>query len=203
MSGWIAAVEGSAVAPRVAMALALLAAVTHAVLGALQKGRHDPWLTRGAIDLSYSLMALPVALVLVPRPDARGWMLLAGAVAIHLGYKTAQAMAYSRGAFTVVYPIVRGTGPLVTVLAAGMVFGERYAALQWAGVMMLSGGIFALAGVNLGTARVGRGVLAAAVGLAFLTGLLTAAYTTYDAPTASGRRPTPSPSSPGSSCSTA
>ena len=49
-------------------------------------------------------MALPVALVLVPRPDARGWMLLAGAVAIRLGYKTAQAMAYSRGAFTVVYP---------------------------------------------------------------------------------------------------
>ena len=34
------------------------------------------------------------------------------------------AMAYSRGAFTAVYPIVRGTGPLVTVVFAGVVFGE-------------------------------------------------------------------------------
>ena len=30
-----------------------IAAVLHAVFGALQKGRHDPWLTRGAIDASY------------------------------------------------------------------------------------------------------------------------------------------------------
>ena len=48
-------------------------------------------------------------------------------MAIHLGYKLAQAMAYSRGAFTVVYPVVRGTGPLVTVLAAGVVFGSATA----------------------------------------------------------------------------
>ena len=59
------------------MGLALLAAVSHAVFGALQKGRHDPWLTRGAIDVSYALMALPVALFLVPWPEGRVWALLA------------------------------------------------------------------------------------------------------------------------------
>ena len=89
-------------------------------------------------------MAAPVALLLVPWPEGREWAILAGAAAIHVGYKLAQAMAYSRGAFTVVYPVVRGTGPLVTVLAAGAVFGERYSAMQWAGVLMLSGGIMAL-----------------------------------------------------------
>ena len=171
MTGWIAAVEGSAAAPRVAMALALLAAVTHAVLGALQKGRHDPWLTRGAIDLSYSLMALPVALCWCRGPMRGRGCCSPARWRSTSATRSAQAMAYSRGAFTVVYPIVRGTGPLVTVLAAGMVFGEHYTALQWVGVLMLSGGIFALAGVNLGAARVGRGVLAAAVGLAFVTGL--------------------------------
>ena len=88
----------------VALALALLAAVCHAVFGALQKGRHDPWLTRGAIDICYALMALPVALFLVPLARARAWAILAGAMVIHIGYKLAQAMAYSRGAFTVVYP---------------------------------------------------------------------------------------------------
>ena len=50
MTGWIAGLEGTPDGRLAAMALALLAAVSHAIFGALQKGRHDPWLTRGAID---------------------------------------------------------------------------------------------------------------------------------------------------------
>ena len=70
------------------MGLALLAAVSHAVFGALQKGRHDPWLTRGAIDVClFVVFALPVALFLVPWPEGRIWLLLGGAMVIHLGYK--------------------------------------------------------------------------------------------------------------------
>jgi drug/metabolite transporter (DMT)-like permease len=190
VSGFILAIEGTPQAPMVATLLALLAAVSHAVFGALQKGRHDPWLSRGAIDFCYCAMALPVALFLVPWPQGWEWLLLAGAMLIHLVYKLSQAMAYARGAFTVVYPIVRGTGPLVTVLAAGAVFGEVYSAVQWSGVLMLSGGILALAAVNVVQAGVDRRVLLQAVCLALLTGLLTAAYTTYDA---FGIRQTPDP----------
>lgn len=90
-------------------------------------------------------------------------------------------MAYSRGAFTVVYPIVRGTGPLVTVLFAGLVFGELYSFGQWGGVALISGGIFALALWNYRKATIDRSVLAVAIGLAFLTGVFTAIYTVYDA----------------------
>lgn len=190
MSDFFFALEASPWAGRIAMSLALLAAVSHAVFGALQKGRYDPWLSRGAIDFCYSLMALPVALFLVPWPEGNQWLLLAGAAAIHLVYKTAQAMAYSRGAFTVVYPIVRGTGPLVTVLAATAVFDESYSVAQWAGVLVLSGGILALAGLNIAQAGVGRARLVRAVWLAAITGFLTAAYTTYDA---YGIRQTPNP----------
>jgi drug/metabolite transporter (DMT)-like permease len=190
VSEWFLAIEGTPQAGLVATLLALLAAVSHAVFGALQKGRHDPWASRAFIDASYSAMALPVALFLVPWPEGSQWAILAGAVAIHLAYKLAQAMAYSRGAFTVVYPIVRGTGPLVTVIAAGFVFGEVYSAVQWGGVLMLSGGIFALAAINIVQAGVGRALLVKAVWFAFLTGLLTAAYTTYDA---FGIRQTPDP----------
>lgn len=53
------------------------------------------------------------------RPEGRAWPILAGATLIHVFYKIAWAMAYDRGAFTVVYPIVRGTGPPVTVADAG------------------------------------------------------------------------------------
>lgn len=111
MEAWITGIEGTPEGSHLAIGLALQAAVTHVVFAALQKGRHDPWLTRGAIDLSCASMALPIALVLVPRPEGHIWLLLVGAAAIHLGYKLAQAMAYSRGDFTVVYPVVRGIGP--------------------------------------------------------------------------------------------
>lgn len=181
MTDWLAGIEGTEQGHTVAMGLALLAAASHAVFGALQKGRHDPWLARGAIDACYGIMALPVALFLVPWPEGRQWLMLAGAMAIHLAYKTTQALAYSRGAFTVVYPVVRGTGPLVTVAAAGVVFGEHYSPGQWAGVLLLSGGILALSGLNLATQRLDRRTLWAALGFAFATGIFVAAYTTYDA----------------------
>jgi len=187
---WVEALAGTAEGHALAMALALLAAVSHAVFGALQKGRHDPWLTRGAIDFSYAAMALPVAFFLVPWPEGRVWMILLGAMAIHLGYKIMQAMAYSRGAFTVVYPVVRGTGPLVTVAAAGVVFGEQYSLGQWTGVLLLSGGIFALSAVNVAGAQIGRRALLEALGLALITGGFVAAYTTFDA---YGIRATPNP----------
>lgn len=163
------------------MILALVSAVAHAVFGALQKGRYDPWLTRGAIDIFYGLIALPIALFVFPMPDAHLWLLLAGAWVIHVAYKWFMAMSYERAAYTVVYPVVRGTGPLVTVIFAGFVFGEVFSAIQWLGVALLSGAIFALAGWNLRKTTVDRHILWGALGLAALTGVLVAVYTTYDA----------------------
>ena len=181
MSDFLAGIAGTPDGARLATMLALLSAAAHASFGALQKWRFDPWLTRGAIDVFYCAMALPVALLAFPPPDARMALLLAGVFAIHFAYKFLLAMAYERAAYTVVYPVVRGTGPLVTVIFAGAVFGEHFAAAQWAGLMMLSGGIFGLALYNLGRTSVDRHLLVAALGLALLTGVVTAGYTVYDA----------------------
>ncbi len=181
LTDWIRAIEGTPAGAQAAMILALVSAFAHASFGALQKGRHDPWLTRGAIDGCYMAMALPVALFLVPRPTREVWLALAGAWVIHTVYKIFQAMAYARGAYTVVYPVARGTGPLATVALAGAVFGETFAPGQWLGVGLLSGGIMALAAVNLRRAPLGARAMAPALGLAALTGLMIAAYTTYDA----------------------
>ncbi len=181
VSAWLTSLEGTPAGHDLALALALLAAFLHAVFGALQKGRFDPWLTRGAIDICYAAIALPFALFAVPWPEPHLWPILAGAFAIHTGYKIAQAFAYSNGAYTVVYPVVRGTGPLVTVIAAGLVFGEHFTATQWAGVGVLLAGIFGLAVYNLVFLTAARETLPAALALAFLTGLFVAAYTTYDA----------------------
>ena len=177
----LVALDGTEAGARLAFALALMAAVLHAVFGAIQKGRHDPWLARGAIDAAYALMALPVALFLVPWPDPHMWPVFAGVVVIHAGYKLLQAMAYSRGAYTVVYPVVRGTGPLFAVAAAWVLFGEAFSPLQWLGLAVLVSGIFGLAAYNLVHVRVDRETLVPALALAVATGAFVAFYTTYDA----------------------
>lgn len=181
MSDWLISLEGTSEGQTLALWLAILAAVLHAVFGALQKGRHDPWLTRGAIDGSYAVMAAPFALFVVPWPEPHMWPIFATVWAIHLIYKILQAMAYTRGAYTVVYPVVRGTGPLFTVIGAYWFFQETFTATQWLGVAVLLSGIFGLAIYNLRTLKIERETMPAALGLAVLTGLFVAFYTTYDA----------------------
>ncbi len=181
MSDWFVSLEGTAAGHQLALALALLAAFLHAVFGALQKGRHDPWLSRGAIDLSYGLMAAPFALFVVPWPEPHMWPIFATVFLIHIVYKVLQAMAYTKGAYTVVYPVVRGMGPLFTVIGAYLVFGETFSGVQWLGVAVLLTGIFGLAVYNLAFLEAERDTLGLALILAVATGLFVALYTTYDA----------------------
>jgi multidrug transporter EmrE-like cation transporter len=181
MSAWILSIEGTDAAPRVALILALMAAVLHAVFGALQKGRHDPLLARGAIDACYCLMARPVALFVVPWPEPHMWPIFAGAFVIHLLYKWATLAAYRRGAFTVVYPVMRGTGPVFAVIGAWLIFGETFAPVQWLGLAVLLAGLFGLAAYNLAHVTLERDTLVSALGFAVLTGVFVALYTTYDA----------------------
>jgi drug/metabolite transporter (DMT)-like permease len=181
MSEWLISLEGTPQGLNLAMALALGAAFLHALFGAIQKGRHDPWLSRAAIDLCLGLIAAPIAFFVVPWPEPHMWPIFIGAFFIHSVYKFFQAMAYSRGAYTVVYPVVRGTGPLFTVIGAWILFGETFNAGQWAGVAVLLAGIFGLALYNLRHISVDRDTLVPALWLALVTGGFVALYTTYDA----------------------
>ncbi|WP_299961695.1 EamA family transporter [uncultured Roseobacter sp.] len=181
MTDWLISIEGTETGHQLALGLALMAAFLHAVFGALQKGRHDPWLTRGAIDFCYMAMAVPFALFVVPWPEAHMWPIFAAVWVIHVIYKLLQAWAYTKGAYTVVYPVVRGTGPLFTVIGAYLIFGETFTGVQWIGVAVLLAGIFGLAIYNMVFLVSERETLNAALGLAVLTGLFVALYTTYDA----------------------
>ncbi|MAS43062.1 MAG: multidrug transporter [Rhodobacteraceae bacterium] len=183
MTDLVLSVEGTEFAATLALILALCSALAHAVLGTLQKSRYDPWEARGAIDAFVFVMALMAGLFILPWPEPEIIPILFGVWAIHLFYKSLQALAYERGAFTVVYPVARGTAPICTVIFASIAFGEHFEPGQWLGVAMLSGGIMSLSVVNLR----GRAVslqsetMLTALGLALLTGVMIAVYTTYDA----------------------
>lgn len=181
LSEWIVSLSGTAEGAHLAAGLALMSAFAHAVFGALQKGRHDPWLTRGAIDGWLVVISAPVALFLVPWPSSEIAVLLAGALAIHFLYKLTMALAYERAAYTVVYPVVRGTGPIVTVIAASLIFQESFTGLQWLGVLCLSGGILMIAVLNLRQETLDPRALRLGLMWAILGGVLVAIYTTFDA----------------------
>lgn len=181
LSDWLISLEGTEAGHQAALFLAIWAAFLHAVFGALQKGRHDPWLSRGAIDFSYCVMAAPFALFVVPWPEPHMWVIFAVAWGIHVFYKLFQALAYTKGSYTVVYPVVRGTGPLFTVIGSFFLFGEVFTPLQWLGVAVLLAGIFGLAAYNFVFLEANRDTFGVALLFAFITGLFVAAYTTYDA----------------------
>ena len=138
-------------------------------------------MTRGAIDFWLAVISAPVALFMVPWPDQTTAMLLVGVVIIHFVYKVTMALAYERAAYTVVYPVVRGTGPIVTVFAASLFFHEHFSPLQWLGVACLSGGILLLALRNLSEETLDPYALKVGLGWAVAGGILVAIYTTYDA----------------------
>ncbi len=181
MGELVISLEGTDAGQTLALVLAVSAAFLHAVFGALQKGQHDPWLSRGAIDASYGLMATPFALFIVPWPEPKMWPIFGGAFVIHSCYKILQAQAYSRGAFTVVYPIVRGMGALCSVVGAGLIFSETFTSQQWFGLGVLLAGIFGLGIYNLVFLVKERDTLIPALCFAFATGLFVALYTNYDA----------------------
>jgi drug/metabolite transporter (DMT)-like permease len=190
MTSWLLSIEGTPIGFTLALCLAMTSALAHAVFGALQKGQHDPWLTRASIDSGIFVLSVPLALFAVPWPRGFEWVVILGALGIHFAYKLTMALAYERAAYTVVYPVVRGAGPLAILAFAALFLGEHYRPLQWGGVALLSGAILMLAVINLRRVRIGRAALRSGLAWAFAGGLLVAVYTTYDA---WGIRLTPNP----------
>jgi len=160
----------------VAAGLALLAAVLHAYWNVRLKQADDPLaLAARAMPVGALLTAPPVLVlwVLDGRPGLpwQGWLLLAISVLLELAYLHLLSAAYRRGEVSSVYPVARGSAPLLAVAIGMTVFGERLDAVQLAGVAALLAGIWLV--------RPPRGRRASLL-LALLTGVCIAIYTAID-----------------------
>jgi drug/metabolite transporter (DMT)-like permease len=140
-----------------------------------------------ATVISVALYApLAAAVLVLQRPPlgplAYGFM--AGSAALHLVYFVLLLRGYAAGDLSLVYPLARGTGPLLATLGGLVFFAERPSGAAVAGIVLIAGG-----GVVAGSER--RPGSLPAVGYALLTGVLIAVYTVWDKQAVSGLRVPP------------
>ena len=154
----------------------LFAAVCHAGWNALIKVGLDPLSTTTLISLGSGVVAL-FFLPFVGVPAWPAWPWLIASVIIHLFYFASLIESYRTGDLGQVYPIARGSAPLMTAAATTIFVGELLSPLGWGGIVALVAGVFLL------SARGGRDLAKIdrrAVGFALFTALTICAYSVVD-----------------------
>ncbi|NUT08743.1 MAG: EamA family transporter [Hamadaea sp.] len=102
--------------------------------------------------------------------DWRTPMFIGAALVLHTGYYLVLQRGYRVGDLSVVYPVARGTGPLLASSVAVLVWHEQPGLLGWAGILALSVSV-ALLGLRKASTGIGYGLL---------VGVFIAAYTLLD-----------------------
>lgn len=163
------------------LVLVLAAAFCHATWNVLVKringGAELLWL----ISLFSVLIYLPLAvwIVVVQRPEFGPWsyLILVGSMILHLGYFLLLQAGYRRGDLSLVYPVARATGPLLSTSFAVMFLGESLTVQMAAGALVIVLGILMLTGGLRAGARQFSVSLAFGLG----AGMLIGSYTAWDA----------------------
>lgn len=169
--------------PTLALALVVVAAIAHAGWNLLAKtasgGATFVWLVSAAAAAIW-LPALAVALVVAPGAlGLAGLGFMAGSGALHALYFVLLQRGYREGDLSLVYPLARGTGPLLSTAAAIVLFSERPSGLALAGGAIIVAAVLSLAGAG-GEVREAAGDRRRAIAFALLTGVAIASYTLWD-----------------------
>lgn len=164
-----------------ALSLILAAAFVHAGWNYFLKrsggGTVFVWLFASLSALIYAPLA--AFIIWWQKPDL-GWMhfaLMFASAVLHTAYYLLLDRGYRSGDLSVVYPLARGTGPLITMLCAVLLLQERPTPVAVTGALLIGGGAIALTGDPRELRRSGS---ERAVGFALLTGCMIAAYTLVD-----------------------
>lgn len=175
--------------PLSALVLVLLAALLHASWNIVAK--------RAGGDERFSLLSsllvtvvwLPAGLWLgwqeLPRWGLAQWAVVTASAVVHLLYFNCLLKGYRVADLTVVYPLARGSGPLITAVAAVVLLGERIGPRALLGVLGVCAGVFLIAGGPALFSHMRRGGEAqartrAGVAWGLLTGVLIAGYSVID-----------------------
>jgi multidrug transporter EmrE-like cation transporter len=160
------------------------AALLHVTWNVLLKSAGDPLRAAAVGMTSAAIVLCPAALVawfVVGRPAIPSEVLVLSVVSgvLEAAYFATLAAAYRRGDLSVVYPIARGSAPLLAVLIGVVILGERLDPAGYVGVACLLIGILALQQPWKYLRASGRED-AGAAGFALLTGVMIAGYSAVD-----------------------
>jgi drug/metabolite transporter (DMT)-like permease len=133
--------------PISALLLALAAAAVHATWNLLLAGEDDTH-SASAVGLAFgALVFAPVALVSW-RVDVAAVPYVASSSALELLYLALLATGYSVAAMSFIYPIARGSAPVLVLIAGAIVVGAQVSALAAAGVIVVGIGILLVRGLR-------------------------------------------------------
>src|SRR5688572_16258147 len=166
--------------PLIALAAVLLAAMTHALWNLAAKkaarSRHFIWLYSVGSLIVYTPAVLWVVITQRPQFEAIHWLALCATGILHLCYSFMLQAGYRTSDLSLVYPLARGSGPLLSFFAAVILLGEHITALSIVGVVLVVSGILLVAGLLSESHKAPRAGVLYGLG----TGVFIAAYTIND-----------------------
>ncbi|MBS0375377.1 MAG: EamA family transporter [Proteobacteria bacterium] len=166
--------------PLIALTAVLCAAVLHAIWNVIAKratgSRHFIWLYSATSTLVWSPVVAWVLLTTGLPRGPRPWLALAATGVLHLGYSAALQAGYRAADLSVVYPIARGSGPLLSFVGAVLLLGEPFSGASLLGLALIVGGMMLVSGLLGRSGRLDAG----GVRWGLATGACIALYTLND-----------------------
>ncbi|MDN5786246.1 EamA family transporter [Pseudorhodobacter sp.] len=153
----------------------LMAAALHATWNAMVKGAADKELNMIAVVIGHLPLAL-IVLLLSPAPDAASLPYLVTGIALHFGYQMFLLRAYHAGDLTQVYPIARGSAPMIVAAISVIFLGTVLHPIEIAAILTIGLGILSMALVRRSDGQ--RNPQGAR--LALITGCFIASYSLVD-----------------------
>ena len=165
-------------------AAVLFAALCHAGWNAAVKRGLDPLATTVLMSIGAALVGLAM-LPFTGLPENAAWPWVIASVLIHIVYFAALIESYAAGDMGLVYPLARGSAPLMTATATAALLDEHLGLFGWLGIAVLAAGVLLL---SLRGSRDLAKLDRRAIGFALLTAVTICAYTVVDGIGARARR---------------
>ena len=167
-----------------AIILVLSAAFVHALWNLLAKraggGVVFIWLFASLSAVIYAPISIYIFWIAPPRIGFLGLAFIFVSALLHLLYFFVLQRGYSKGDLSLVYPLARGTGPMLSAFAAIVFFGERPGLLAIMGAMLVILSVFYLSGGTKLFDKKGETTASWAIRYGFFCGVVIAAYTLWD-----------------------
>ncbi len=161
----------------IVFALLLGGAAMHAAWNAVVKASGDPLIAIALVTAGSGSAAILLLPFIGWQVAPEAWIWIAGSTLAHIFYRLTLVRGYEIGDMSLVYPIARGSAPLLTAVLGVTVLNETVSRLAFAGILTIVAGVLGIAMARRGLAVAKN---TAAVGFALLTAVLITTYTYLD-----------------------